>query len=1440
MSTVDIVYDKIHSRHNPQWTTTIEPTDGGGVLLCVACVIEMMDDDDIGSERKSFALSHISGMLKLFPGALRGLLQQDDRVSQHFIASLLAMLQTAEDGATLEQVVQALVQLLLELQSEQCIHLVLDKIQTQLSVQPSVQRFIPTFNFLGRLVLAVPTLAQSLVVQYVPLLENLCWALLYPDEGLKASVFYIWMRVYEAAGGSVAQSLPVALRDRVCVLLLRTLANAGSPQLIINCLGLLKELVRLGPVVSVLMNTPSDQIMPDAEQNLHTDNSQTLSLNQEQQSLDCPLPLILKKLLRSGEENVMVASAFCMAFILVHSPSQYSAPFIHADVPEFLFERLCCTPGEMLLYPIYNCLLLLTEDPLFFSQCHPVYGIGSVVRSLKEALKLTNLDVPKQGLQLLTEILEKQPPGVRLFPSGPEFVAVSEAVIAGVSSSCLLVATQAAHAATVLLRMNHQSIPVQYKEIERLVEAITTRCSELSLPSSAHRPSTGSLKWATPNSQASKSGGFLLQALACFQAACRLAKQCASEPFLKENAFTAPSKQLQAQDSLESLCRCLLQCCDTVCIPTVTRVCESAPNAKALQYFYSILSSQFTLLPCLMPLFSRKLASSGFYRLALEHKALFCGGNSLSFRNPDLNMSCSGFLLKISMCLLSQSDPSTGSYQQDPEEVEYILQCGLPLLCCRVSDWPSLLGEAPGGLQLAEHNGARATQYCLIIMLHLALEQGDRLLPDEKVFSSAVWLLHSVQVLDCLPPRSVLRSALYLLAVTQEKSPDLDRAELNCIIKVLSSGQRFSSLYIHHPPLLHFIYRYTELAETFGPLVLELWLTQQACPPEPEQTTEQADKQEEGEKRESRTEDQEPHPETMELLTLMQKYPPIILTLLDMVSTRGAPLAQRALGVLRVFLQGRRSCEADLCALLRPALLQVLQRLSGEYSQGPGQEHSAGDTNKRQHVSSPCVVSLCRLPVSSPCVVSLCRLPVSSPCVVSLCRLPVSSPCVVSLCRLHVSSPCVVSLCRLPVSSPCVVSLCRLHVSSPCVVSLCRLPVSSPCVVSMCRLPVSSPCVVSLCRLPVSSPCVVSLCRLPVSSPCVVSLCRLPVSSPCVVSMCRLHVSSPCVVSLCRLPVSSPCVVSMCRLPVSSPCVVSMCRLPVSSPCVVSLCRLHVSSPCVVSMCRLPVSSPCVVSMCRLPVSSPCVVSLCRLPVSSPCVVSLCRLPVSSPCVVSMCRLPVSSPCVVSLCRLHVSSPCVVSLCRLHVSSPCVVSMCRLPVSSPCVVSMCRLHVSSPCVVSLCRLPVSSPCVVSLCRLHVSSPCVVSMCRLHVSSPCVVSMCRLPVSSPCVVSLCRLPVSSPCVVSMCRLHVSSPCVVSLCRLHVSSPCVVSLCRLPVSSPCVVSLCRLHVSSPCVVSMCRLPVSSPFVVSMCRLPVSSPCVVSLCRLPVSYSQVTLSL
>ncbi|CAG5897470.1 unnamed protein product [Menidia menidia] len=905
MTEANLVYDKVHFRHDSKWNFRLRTTEEGGVLLCVACVIEIIEAEEVAvrtphyfiwpnlyfylfncsaciiqSVRKTFALSNIIGMIKSSPGALRELLRQDHRVMFHFIATLLVMLQTVEDPVTLEKVDQALVQLLLELQNEQSLHLVLDEIHKQLSDQESVKRFMPMFNFLANLVKAVPNVSHSLVTQYVPLLDQLCSALLYPDEGLKTSVVHMWLQLLGTPGHKAAQSLPSATWDRLCIVLLQIFAHASSAQLIKNCAGLLWQLVQVGEAVPVLMKGTATVNMCDENQDILANNSQTLIQNQEQQPIDhCPLPLLLKKLLLSGDEVLQLTSAKCIAAILAHSPSQYSVVFIKADLPGFLFDRLGCSRCEMLLWCVYSCLVLLTEDPLFFSQCHSIYGIESLVRSLKEALRMTNLEVPKQGFLLLTEILERQPPSVHLFPSGSGYEAVSEAVVAGVSSPCLLVATQAVSAGATLFRLNHQSRPVQYKELERLIKAITDRFSELLLPSPAQQRKTAKLWRSDTSSTAFRSKGFLLQALVCFQAACRLAEEYASEPVLMENPFTAPHRHQDGQDPLESLCQCLLHCCDSVWIPTV--LC--APSAKILQYFYSILSSLFTLLPSLMPQFATKL---------------------------------------------------------DFEEVEVLLQCNLPSLCFHLSDWPSVL---------CEYQESRATQYCLVIILCLALQQGDRLLPDQTVFSGVVWLLQSVQEQgSCALPRAVLRSALYLLAVTQDKSPRLDGAPLNYIGKALASCQSFSSLYFHHPALLHFIFQYPELTEKFGALALEAWLSGQnnidtvqkmkklyldITPKEKADSTDQR-------------QDQHLHPEAMELVTLVENYPNVILVLLDMVSTREVPLAERVLGVLEVLLHDQRQCITSICTNLGPALLQVLQRINLEsMAHGLGQGHSATVTS---------------------------------------------------------------------------------------------------------------------------------------------------------------------------------------------------------------------------------------------------------------------------------------------------------------------------------------------------------------------------------------------------------------------------------------------------------------------------------------------------------------
>lgn len=66
--------------------------------------------------------------------------------------------------------------------------------------------------------------------------------------------------------------------------------------LVCHLSGLLWLLLQQGDAVSVLMNSPSSQIMCSESQDSYTNDSQNLIQSQEQRSPDhCPLPLLLKK-----------------------------------------------------------------------------------------------------------------------------------------------------------------------------------------------------------------------------------------------------------------------------------------------------------------------------------------------------------------------------------------------------------------------------------------------------------------------------------------------------------------------------------------------------------------------------------------------------------------------------------------------------------------------------------------------------------------------------------------------------------------------------------------------------------------------------------------------------------------------------------------------------------------------------------------------------------------------------------------------------------------------------------------------------------------------------------------------------------------------------------------------------------------------------------------
>ncbi|XP_075009994.1 meiosis inhibitor protein 1 isoform X2 [Calonectris borealis] len=878
--------------HGARWALPLRPP------LCLACAVETLGDGSASLVRKKHVLSRLHDALAWQALPVVQLLAPDERVCVHLIGTLFGMLHTVEDSGALDLFIEVLVRLVVELKSEQYLHCILDESQKELCKATTMRGSLPTFTLLGKLADTIPGFADVLVVEHNNLVDHLLMGLTYPNEGIKAAVCYLYGKLYSSPVGT--ERLSAHFEERLYGLFLNTLGRAQTRELQVNCLGLLKELLKSDHFVSILMNNSKTEQESENPDFLEGEN---------------PLPLVLKKLLLTRDEMLQAASSHCVAAVLVHSPSRYAPAFIHADVPEFLFECLSCN-SEILIWSVYCCLLLLTEERLFFSKCHTVYGIESLVRSLQDVLQLNNVELHKQGLLLFTEILKRQPVEIKLFTNRGVCIEAIDVLMDTVNCPVLEVVLEAVRAVAAFLRKDHlSSPPVPYEELQKLLEAVLKRCADLSPPQSSKRHA-GDLLFSVSQSHPAnrnlsrvpqKQGQFLLNTLESFRNACRLAVEFQSDPMAQENAFTAPNSK--SKDTLSNFSEFLLRICDSLCIPMVMNYLERAVSPSVMEVFISTLNTLFTVVPNMRNKFSKKLASSSFIRLTLELKARFCSVQS----NPALNQACSSFLFSLCLSLYSATEKERTSSQEE-QEMSDLLQKGLPQLNYTVAESLLLLAETPEPFSLDQ--SLCSHQHCFILLLYFAYTLGDRFVPEAELFLAIRNFLLSAQDRGDCPPPYILRAALYLLAVCQDKGKALDLRSLCTIRRILDNLPDLSLVYVHCPLLLKFFLHYPELMGRFGHQVLQLWFSWGDC--------RQTETEEAGLGVSDLLNSANP------LLPILKSNSSILLILLDLVCSSSVEVAWKVLMTLRTFLE--RNEDVLVCDLLRSQFLQILQQLLVESS----------------------------------------------------------------------------------------------------------------------------------------------------------------------------------------------------------------------------------------------------------------------------------------------------------------------------------------------------------------------------------------------------------------------------------------------------------------------------------------------------------------------------
>uniref|UniRef100_A0A8D0TW19 Meiosis inhibitor protein 1 n=1 Tax=Sus scrofa TaxID=9823 RepID=A0A8D0TW19_PIG len=820
-----LLFERAHYRHDPRWLLPVPPR------LCLACALELLPEPGVSLVRKKHVLSCFRDALMRHASLVMQLVAQDQRICIHFISMLFGLLCNVEDGSITDLCIEVLIQLTTQLKLEQAIHYLLDECHKELCNMPSMRGSLATLTLLGKLVDAIPALADKLVMEHSDLMEHLLRGLVYPNEGVQASVCYLYGKLYSSP--VAAEMLLGHFREKLCPVFLSTMHGAQSKELQINCLGLLRQLLKYDLFVSMIM---SKSALAESTESAEGPPGET------------SLPLVLKKLLLSRDETLQVASAHCITAVLVHSPAKHAPAFLHADIP----------------------------------------GIESVVRSLHGSLRMNNTELHKQGLLLFAEILTRQPEEIKLFTSSAMCRDAGRALQEALSSPVLEVAAEAVRATSAFLRKDHQSaLPVLYKELQALLEAMLSRCADFSQTRLNWRP-TGHASNRDSEKAILRRGNFLLSTLEGFRNACRLAVEFQNEPSAQENPFTAPGAE--NEDTLEAFSEFLLSACDSLCIPMVMRYSEQATNPALMEVFLSILHSLFVVVPHMKEKFSRKLHSA-------------------------LNQVCSSFLYSMCINLLSAPEKTAPLSQEELSAVSELLQHGLPQISSRSPESLAFLSDR----QYME-GAARQKQYCILLLFYLAYIHEDRFVSEAELFMAVQSFLLSLQDQGERPPLVVFRASVYLLATCQDKDGALDEAVASAIRKFLEWVPDLHLVYTHHPHLLRLFLLYPELMSRFGHRVLDLWFSWE------ESSYEELDDVSSG--------GQPTLPANLAVLFhILRSSPSILLILLDLIYSSPVDTARKVLIILRAFL--RRNVDVQVGGLIRGHFLLILQHLLLEHGSSP-------------------------------------------------------------------------------------------------------------------------------------------------------------------------------------------------------------------------------------------------------------------------------------------------------------------------------------------------------------------------------------------------------------------------------------------------------------------------------------------------------------------------
>lgn len=438
-----------HSKHDSQWRMT-----GANVsVVCVACLVEVMENPDVLHLRKRKALREVVFLLSNSQILLE-LLSQNARITSHLCSVIMDLL-SSENELLMNTAIEALDIVTIKLRSENLVAEIVKKLETQIMRLNNLKKSYPFVLSLGRLLKSIPVLSQVIAKDSSSLVEYLLSNLLLSEDNVKAAFLFVLVQI--CSNEDALNGLSLQIKEEICKQTCAVINCSIGTDVQVNALGVLR-----------LFATQSDVL-----------NSVLKPANKG----TCAMLESLKKLMLSSNEAIQIGAIQCITQILRNDPVEYdyTRVFLTCGIGEMLLEDLECS-SDIILGSVFCCLDHMVRTQIFYSEGYSVYGIESVIVGTSKAIKLKNHEVIRQAIRVLALILSKQPSNVQLFPNDELWKKCAGVLYECLQSTDHRVLTQAANAVEHFLSIDFFPPSMEFEAVIPLVSSMTSHLQKFTKP----------------------------------------------------------------------------------------------------------------------------------------------------------------------------------------------------------------------------------------------------------------------------------------------------------------------------------------------------------------------------------------------------------------------------------------------------------------------------------------------------------------------------------------------------------------------------------------------------------------------------------------------------------------------------------------------------------------------------------------------------------------------------------------------------------------------------------------------------------------------------------------------------------------------------------------------------------------------------------------------